>query len=96
MGFGAYFINYENNIVVYKIAYWVLRLGCGFCYQQIIIQFASRDDTSLQNCQTVFGAHLLTYSSAVNRPGRENDHSFPSSAEVKNGWSCISPSYLSS
>jgi hypothetical protein len=26
----------------------------------------------------------------VKRPGREADHSRPSSAEVKNGWSCTS------
>jgi hypothetical protein len=26
----------------------------------------------------------------INRPGREADHSLPSSAEVKNTWSCTS------
>jgi hypothetical protein len=35
------------------------------------------------------------FSLGVKRPGRESDHSTPSSAEVKNAWSCTStPQYV--
>jgi hypothetical protein len=46
--------------------------------------------------QTCFGVHPASYpigtgwgalSSRAKRPGREADHSLPSSAEVKNAWS---------
>jgi hypothetical protein len=49
--------------------------------------------------QTGSGAHLASYPMntrgsfpGVKRPGRETDHSPPSSAEVKNEWSHISTS----
>jgi len=32
-------------------------------------------------------------SPAVKQPGREDDHSLPSSAEVKNAWHCTSSQY---
>jgi hypothetical protein len=49
------------------------------------------------------GVHPASYptvpgnlSLGVKRPGREADHSPPSSAEVKNAWSCaFTPQYLS-
>jgi hypothetical protein len=47
--------------------------------------------------QTGSGAHPASYSKGtgdlslgVKRPGREADHSPPSSAEVKNAWNCTS------
>jgi len=30
------------------------------------------------------------FSAGVRRPGREADHSPPSSAEIRNAWNCIS------
>jgi hypothetical protein len=52
--------------------------------------------------QNVSGAHLAPYPMGtrgsfpgVKRPGREADHSHPSSAEVKNAWSYTSiPQYV--
>jgi hypothetical protein len=53
----------------------------------------------LQNDQTGSGAHQASGSTCsgafppdVKRPGREADHSPPSSAEVKNEWSYTSTS----
>jgi hypothetical protein len=53
-----------------------------------------RDLSLLQNVQTVSGAHRVSYSMSTGvlspgakRPGREVNHSPPSSAEVKNEWS---------
>jgi hypothetical protein len=47
----------------------------------------------VRNVQTVRGAHTASYSMGTSvffpgkeRPGREADHSHPSSAEVKNEW----------
>jgi hypothetical protein len=47
--------------------------------------------------QTGFGAHPASYSVSasgsflgVQRPGYEADHSYPSSAEVKNAWNYTS------
>jgi hypothetical protein len=53
---------------------------------------------SLRHCvQTGSGAHPASYQmdtggsfQEVNRPGREADHSLPSSAEVRNVWSYTS------
>jgi len=52
---------------------------------------------SLHRVQTIAGAHSAFYPrgtrcsfSGVKRPGREDNHSPPRSAEVKNAWSSIS------
>jgi hypothetical protein len=53
---------------------------------------------SHHNFQTGSGAQPASYEIGtggffhpeVKRPGREADHSPPSSAEVKNAWSCMS------
>lgn len=44
----------------------------------------------LQDFRTGSGAHPASYSLGVKRPGRESDHSPPTSAVVKNYRSCTS------
>ena len=52
----------------------------------------AKHSSLLQNVQTLSAAHPYSYSAGtgVKRPGREVVHSFPFSAELKNGWSCAS------
>jgi hypothetical protein len=44
-----------------------------------------RGKSFVHNVQTGSGAHPASYQMGIKRPGREADHSPPSSAEVKNG-----------
>jgi len=59
-------------------------------------RFPTEAGLSVHHCvQTGSGAHLYSYTMGtgrglplvVKRPGREANHSSPSSAEVKNAWS---------
>jgi hypothetical protein len=65
---------------------------------QASIVYRSRDFCRLQSVKTGSGTSPVSYSMVIGglfspgleRPEREADHSPPSSAEVKDEWSCIS------
>ena len=48
----------------------------------------TRDSPLLLKFQNGYGAQPASYSKGVSRPSREVNHSSPSSAKVKNEWSC--------
>jgi hypothetical protein len=60
------------------------RQGQGFSF------FATASRPALGPTQTLIQWVPRAISPGVKRPGREGDHSFPSSAEVKNAWSYTS------
>jgi hypothetical protein len=60
-------------------------------------QAGERGFSLLHSVQTGSGAHLASYSmdtEGVKRPGREADHSPPSSADVENGGAISPPLYV--
>jgi hypothetical protein len=62
---------------------------------QVSIPFPLRPDKPWGPPSLLFNGHQGYLPSGVKRPGREADHSPPSSAEVKNAWSYTStPTYV--
>jgi hypothetical protein len=66
------------------------------------VSLCGQDFSPLHVVQTDSGVHLASYPMdtgghfpALKRPGRETDHSPPTSAELKNKWNYIStPPYV--
>jgi hypothetical protein len=78
-----YFTNLELRVSV------VTRLRAGWSRVQNPIQ--ERDFSPLQNVQTGSSAHPVSYSEGTGvLAGGEVDHPSPSTATVKNEWSCTS------
>jgi hypothetical protein len=89
----------KPKLWTYPIAQSVLRLGYGLDDQGSGVRFpAGAGNISFQHrVQKGSGAYAVSYPlgtgkhfPAVKRPGREADHSPPSSAEVKSAWSYTS------
>jgi hypothetical protein len=60
-----------------------------------IFVFAIASRPALRPTQPPIHWAPVTLSPGINRPGRETDHSPPSSAEIKNVWSCtFTPQYV--
>jgi hypothetical protein len=79
------------------------RLGYGMDDRGSFLGGSNTGILSLRRCvQIGFGAHPASYptdtvslSSVIKRPGRQVDHSFLSSSEVKNAWGYTStPQYI--
>jgi hypothetical protein len=79
------------NIV---IRLWVGRPG--FYSRQGFSSFRHRIQTGSEAHPTSYTMGIGVLSLGTKRPGREADHSPPSSAEVTNAWSYISTPHMSS
>jgi len=66
-----------------------------FRQEQKILPFATASTLDLWPTQSPIQYVPWTFSPEVKRPEREADHSPPSSAEIKNVWSYISPLSIS-
>jgi hypothetical protein len=65
----------------------------GFDYRQDRIHCCFQTHSGAHPASCTLGTAFI--SSGVERPGREADHSLPSSAAIKNTWSCTStPPYI--
>jgi hypothetical protein len=81
----------------------VQQLGYGLCDRRSMVQFPARGggweffsspprpERLWGPLSLLFNAYRLFFSPGVKRPGREADHSPPSSDEVKNEWSYTTP-----
>jgi hypothetical protein len=93
--------NVSGLLRIGRVKYKILSLGYGLDDRGSRIRFpAGAGNFSLHHrVQNGSGAHPASYpmgngalSVGVKRQGREADHSPPSSAKVKNVWSCTSTS----
>jgi hypothetical protein len=83
------FISYqETDVQLFSISWYSLGdTIVDFYIDMGIFFFATASEPALGPAQPPIQWVLVTLSLGVKRPGREADHSPPSSAEVKNAWS---------